>query len=89
MIYTSFVPDSGKGASGVGDFAVWGKFILGDGRGDLKYGVRFGAKLPNTPSHKHFGTNQTDFCARVYGCSHRGLGILGLWGDRHRGQTAG
>lgn len=66
MLYKSFSPDRGKGSSAVGDFAIWGKFLLGEPSGDLKYGVRFGAKLPNTPSNKDFGTNQTDFFMHVF-----------------------
>lgn len=66
MIYKVFRPDRGEGSSAVGDFAVWGKFILGDSQADLKYGVRFGAKLPNTPSNKDFGTNQTDFFMHLF-----------------------
>jgi len=61
MIYKVFRPDRGEGSSAVGDFAVWGKFLLGKAQDQLRYGVRFGAKLPNTPSNKDFGTNQTDF----------------------------
>lgn len=74
MVYKVFEPERGKGSSAVGDFAVWGKFILGDGGGNLKYGVRFGAKLPNTPSNKDFGTNQTDFFMHVFAG-----GPLGGW----------
>lgn len=93
MIYKVFEPDRGKGSSAVGDFAVWGKFILGDGRGDLKYGVRFGAKLPNTPSNKDFGTNQTDFFMHVFAgapigswevSAFGGIGIL----ERPRGEES-
>lgn len=61
MLYKRFIPDRGRGSAEVGDFAVWCKVILGDTRGHFKYGLRFGAKLPNTPSNKDFGTNQTDF----------------------------
>lgn len=66
MVYKVFEPERGNGSSAVGDFAVWGKFILGDNRNDFKYGVRFGAKLPNTPSNKDFGTNQTDFFMHLF-----------------------
>ncbi len=66
MVYKVFSPDRGKGSSAVGDFAVWGKFILGEAKGDFRYGLRFGAKLPNTPSNKDFGTNQTDFFMHVF-----------------------
>lgn len=66
MVYKTFSPDRGDGSSAVGDFAIWGKFLLGQPTADLKYGVRFGAKLPNTPSNKDFGTNQTDFFMHVF-----------------------
>ncbi|GBC78924.1 hypothetical protein HRbin09_00135 [bacterium HR09] len=66
MIYKVFEPERGEGSSAVGDFAVWGKFILGEPGGHFRYGVRFGAKLPNTPSNKDFGTNQTDFFMHLF-----------------------
>jgi len=67
MAYKRFEADDGGGSSGVGDFAVWGSFVLGSQPGgDSGYGVRFGAKLPNTPSNKDFGTNQTDFFMHLY-----------------------
>lgn len=85
MLYKTFSPDRGDGSSAVGDFAIWGKFLLAEPTALLKYGVRFGAKLPNTPSNKDFGTNQTDFfmhvfAGRTYGSwdlsGSLGLGIL-------------
>ncbi|MGE5236343.1 MAG: hypothetical protein ACM3O7_08355 [Acidobacteriota bacterium] len=74
MAYKTFAPQHGaEGSSGPGDFAVWGKFLLGqDDRRDRAYGVRFGAKLPNTPSNKDFGTNRTDFFMHVFGGLARG-----------------
>lgn len=93
MMYKVFEPDRGKGSSAVGDFAVWGKFILGDNRGSLKYGVRFGAKLPNTPSNKDFGTNQTDFFMHVFaGAPFRGWEVSAFGGigilERPRGEES-
>jgi len=85
MVYKVFSPERGKGSSAVGDFAVWGKFILGENRQAFKYGVRFGAKLPNTPSNKDFGTNQTDFFMHLFAglpagswqlSAYGGIGIL-------------
>jgi hypothetical protein len=61
MAYKTFAPERGTGSAGVGDFTVWGKFLLGTPHQGTGYGVQFGAKLPNTPSNKDFGTNQTDF----------------------------
>ncbi len=58
-LYKQFIPNYGHGSNGVGDFAVWCTVILGDTRSQFKYGLRFGSKLPNTPSNKDFGTNQT------------------------------
>lgn len=93
MIYKVFEPERGKGSSAVGDFAVWGKFILGDARERLKYGVRFGAKLPNTPSNKDFGTNQTDFFMHVFaGAPFRGWEVSAFGGigilERPRGEES-
>jgi len=85
MLYKVFRPDRGEGSSAVGDFAVWGKFVLGEGKEHLRYGVRFGAKLPNTPSNKDFGTNQTDFFMHLFAglpvrgwevSAYGGIGIL-------------
>ncbi|MCX7894667.1 MAG: hypothetical protein N2447_01760 [Thermoanaerobaculum sp.] len=93
MLYKVFHPEQGKGSSAVGDFAVWGKFILGNPTSILKYGVRFGAKLPNTPSNKDFGTNQTDFFMHLFAgrplgswqvSAFGGLGIL----ERPRGEES-
>ncbi|MCS7183597.1 MAG: hypothetical protein NZ869_10880, partial [Thermoanaerobaculum sp.] len=59
----------------------------------LKYGVRFGAKLPNTPSNKDFGTNQTAFFMHLFTgrplgswqvSAFGGLGIL----ERPRGEES-
>lgn len=67
MAYKRFEADDGEGSAAVGDFVVWGSFVLGSQPGgDTGYGVRFGAKLPNTPSNKDFGTNQTDFFMHLY-----------------------
>lgn len=80
MVYKVFRPDRGEGSSAVGDFAVWGKFILGDARGDFRYGIRFGAKLPNTPSNKDFGTNQTDFFMHLFAGAPVGSWQLSAFG---------
>jgi hypothetical protein len=84
--YKSFVPEHGGGTAAVGDFTVWGKFVLGEGPHDRGgYGVRFGAKLPNTPSNKDFGTNETDFFMHLFAgttaadwqlSAYGGIGIL-------------
>jgi len=67
MAYKRFEADRGEGSAAVGDFVVWGTFVLGSQPGgDAGYGVRFGAKLPNTPSNKDFGTNQTDFFMHLF-----------------------
>lgn len=83
MPYKRFTP-GGVGSGAVGDFSVWGKFVLVD-LGKVSYGVRFGTKLPNTPSNKDFGTNQTDFFLHVFAgtdvgawkvSAYGGIGIL-------------
>ncbi len=93
MPYKRFEGDDGRGSEGVGDFSVWGKFILERFGDATAYGVRFGAKLPNTPSNKDFGTNQTDFFMHVFGgtdvgtwqmSAYSGIGIL----ERPAGEEA-
>lgn len=86
MVYKKFDPEHGRGTDAVGDFVVWGKFILGtDPTADEGFGIRFGAKLPNTPSNTDFGTNQTDFFMHLFAERDRsgwhvsvygGIGIL-------------
>ena len=80
MAYKTFSPDHGQGTSAVGDFTVWGKFLLGSGPNGAGYGIRFGAKMPNTPSGKDFGTNQNDFFAHVFAGVDAGEWKLSAYG---------
>jgi hypothetical protein len=87
IAYKSFVAEQGGGSAAVGDFTVWGKVILAGDPGEHRgWGVRFGAKLPNTPSGKDFGTNESDVFVHVFGgtdvagwrvSAYGGIGILG------------
>lgn len=76
--YKRYRADSGRTDAGVGDFTVWGKFILwqGDNPGTA-FGFRLGVKMPNTPSYKDFGTNQTDFYAQLL--SGKSWGRFKIW----------
>lgn len=80
MATKTFTPDHGSGTSAVGDFTVWGKFLLGTAPGGGGYGVRFGAKMANTPSGKDFGTNQNDFFAHVFAGVDAGSWKLSAYG---------
>lgn len=78
--YKRYRSDSGRSDSGVGDFTVWGKFILWQGSNPgTAFGFRLGVKMPNTPSDKDFGTNQTDFYAQIL--SGKSWGRFRLWGN--------
>ncbi len=80
MPYKRYTSDSGRSDAGVGDFTVWGKFILwqGDNPGTA-FGFRLGVKMPNTPSYKDFGTNQTDFYSQLL--AGKSWGRFKLWGN--------
>jgi len=75
-----FKADSGRVDSGVGDFSIWGKFLVWKGaEPGTAIGLRFGVKMPNTPTEKDFGTNQTDYYSEII--AGRALGKLKLWGQ--------
>lgn len=78
--YKRYYADSGRHDEGVGDFSVWGKFIIWQGeKPDTAFGFRLGVKMPNTPSNKDFGTNQTDFYAELM--AGRSWGRFQLWSN--------
>jgi hypothetical protein len=78
--YKRFQRDSGGTNAGVGDFTVWGKFVVWQGaEPETAFGFRLGVKLPNTPSYKDFGTNQTDFFAQLL--AGKRWGRFRLWGN--------
>lgn len=75
-----FGADSGRSNSGVGDFSVWGKFIVWSGKNPgTAMGFRLGVKMPNTPANKDFGTNQTDYYTEFI--AGKGFGKLKIWGN--------
>jgi len=79
-IQKRFQADSGRTDTGVGDFSVWGKFILWRGKKPgTAVGFRLGVKMPNTPSDKDFGTNQTDYYSEFI--AGKGFDKLKVWGS--------
>lgn len=75
-----FEADSGRTCSGVGDFSVWGKFVVWRGeKPGTAFGFRLGVKMPNTPSDKDFGTNQTDYYSEFV--AGKGFDKFKVWGS--------
>jgi len=75
-----FEADSGRTDTGIGDFSVWGKFLLWRGeKPGTALGFRLGVKMPNTPSDKDFGTNQTDYYSEFL--AGREFDKLKIWGS--------
>ncbi|MEJ2420715.1 MAG: hypothetical protein P8018_03130 [Acidobacteriota bacterium] len=78
--YKRWHADYGQSDAGVGDFSVFGKFRVWKGKNPgTGFGFRLGVKMPNTPSHKAFGTNQTDFYFSLIG--GKGWGRVRVWSN--------
>lgn len=86
-LYRRFTVDAtGRKNSGIGDFSIWTKFRVWQGRDrSSALGFRLGVKLPITPAGKDFSTNQSDVYLLLQGSkewgrfrvwANVGLGVL-------------